>query len=107
MAQTCSKCARLNPAEASYCYYDGSALSTHTANGGPVNSGSQPFPHPSVFPSGKPCRNFDQLALACQEHWQEAIELLQQGFLEAFLGGLGRTDLAQAARAAARFPERN
>jgi hypothetical protein len=51
-----------------------------TANGGPIKTGSQPFPHQCVFPSGKVCRDFDQLALACQENWTETRELLQQGF---------------------------
>src|SRR5207247_658673 len=32
---------------------------------------------------------------------------LQQGFLENFFGGLGRADLAFAAREAARFPDRD
>jgi hypothetical protein len=107
MAQTCGKCSRINPAEASYCYYDGSALGVGSANGGPINTGSQPFPHPFVFPSGKVCGNFDQLALAFHENWKEAQELLQQGFLETFLGGCGRTDLAMAAREAARNPDQD
>jgi len=44
MPQTCSKCSRVNPAEASYCYYDGSVLDGHRQNGGPVNAGTQAFP---------------------------------------------------------------
>jgi hypothetical protein len=104
MAQTCNKCSRINPSEASYCYYDGSALAAHGANGGPIHTGSQPFPHPFVFPSGKACHNFDQLALSCHENWKETRELMGKGFLEKFLGGLGRTDLAAAAREAARNP---
>lgn len=105
MVQTCSKCSRINPAEASYCYYDGSVLGSHGVNGGPINTGSQPFHHFFVFPSGKTCRNFDQLAVACQQHWTEAAELLQQGLMENFLGGLGRADLALAARESAHYPD--
>jgi hypothetical protein len=82
-------------------------LDGHRDNRGPVNTGSQPFPNQFVFPSGKVCCNFDQLALACHENWKETQELLQQGFLETFLGGLGRTDLALAAREAARNPDRD
>src|SRR5262249_10406342 len=41
--------------------------------------------------------DFDQLALAIHENWKETLELLRQGFLETFLGGIGRTDLASAA----------
>ena len=107
MPQTCSKCSRVNPDEAGYCYYDGSALDGQSADGGPIHTGSQPFPHQFVFPSGKVCSNFDQLALACHENWKETQELLQQGFLETFLGGLGRTDLALAAREAAHNPDRD
>lgn len=105
MAQTCSTCSRINPTEAFYCFYDGSALVGRTANGGRIKTGSQPFPHQCVFPSGKVCRDFDQLALACQENWTETRELLQQGFLETFLSGLGRLDLAAVAREAAHNPD--
>ncbi|HEV3262805.1 MAG TPA: hypothetical protein VG013_38580 [Gemmataceae bacterium] len=108
MPQTCSKCSRVNPAEASYCYYDGMVLGGnghHGAYAGPINTGTQPFHNQFVFPTGQVCRNFDQLALACHENWSAAAELLRQGYLETFLGGLGRADLAQAAREAARFPD--
>src|SRR6516164_10041108 len=107
MSQTCSKCSRVNPPEASYCYYDGSLLEGHSQNGGGVRAGSQTFANPFVFPSGLICRNFDQLAQACQDNWASAVELLQEGYLEKFLGGLGRADLAFAAREASRFPDRD
>src|SRR5438552_2586161 len=108
MAQTCTKCSRANPAEAVYCYFDGFVLAGHARNGGgPVAVGSQAFAHPFVFPAGRVCRSFDELALACQEDWATARGLLQQGYLESFLGGLGRVDLARAARAAAKFPDRD
>src|SRR5262245_30331050 len=107
MAQLCNKCSRANPDEASYCYYDGVVLGLHGLNGGPLHTGTQTFPTAFVFPSGRSCRNFDQLALAIQENWSEAVELLRQGFIEAFLGGLGRADLAMAAKEAGRFPDRD
>ncbi|MBV9125244.1 MAG: hypothetical protein JO112_17955 [Planctomycetes bacterium] len=110
MTQICRKCSRPNPEEASYCYYDGQVLGGPGArgvNGGPVNTGTQPFPTPFVFPTGEVCRNFDELAMACQEKWKPAVELLRQGFLETFLGGLGRADLAMAAREASRFPDQD
>jgi hypothetical protein len=107
MAQTCTKCSRVNPAEASYCYYDGSLLEGHSQNGGAIRAGTQSFPNHFVFPSGLICRNFDQLAQACQENWPSAVELLQQGYLENFFGGLGRADLAFAARESSRFPDRD
>jgi len=107
MVQTCTKCSRANPVEAVYCYFDGFVLGGHARNGGPVAVGAQAFANPFVFPSGRKCRSFDELALACQEDWAAACDLLHQGFLETFLGGLGRTDLALAAREAARFPDRD
>jgi hypothetical protein len=105
MAQTCRQCARVNPAEAFYCYFDGAILDGHGRVASPLISGTKPFHNLFVFPSGRACANFDQLALACQELWPEALQLLQQGYLESFLGGLGRTDLALAAREASHFPD--
>jgi hypothetical protein len=107
MLQTCNKCSRANPPEAIYCYFDGLVLGGHARNGGPVAVGAQPFNSPFVFPHGRACRSFDELALACQENWDAARDLLQQGYLESFLGGLGRIDLAMAAKEAARFPDRD
>src|SRR4029077_12427922 len=66
---------------------------------------ARPFGSPFVFPDGRSCRNFDELALACQEEWSTACGLLKEGFLESFFDGLGRMDLAGAAREAARFPD--
>ena len=103
MSLVCAHCSRVNPEEAAYCYHDGVALAGRV--GGPINAGSALFPHPFVFPNGHACRNFDQFALACQQHWSAAIELLKEGFLGSFFGGLGRVDLARAAAEAAKFPD--
>jgi hypothetical protein len=105
MVQTCSKCSRANPPEAVYCYYDGFVLGGHSRNGGPVAVGAQAFSHPFVFPGGRQCRSFDELAVACQEQWTAARDLLHKGYLENFFGGLGRVDLALAAKEAAKFPD--
>jgi hypothetical protein len=105
MVQTCSKCSRANPADAVYCYYDGLVLGGHSRNGGPVAVGSQAFASSFVFPTGKTCRSFNELALACQDDWKTARDLLKQGYLENFLGGLGRIDLVMAAKDAAKFPD--
>ncbi|MBI3410153.1 MAG: hypothetical protein HY040_17560, partial [Planctomycetes bacterium] len=107
MTQVCRQCSRINPPEASYCYHDGVLLGGHSANGGPLNAGAAPFPSQFVFPNGLMCRNFDQLAMSCQEHWSAAADLLRQGFLSTFLGGMGRADLAIAANEAAQFPDRD
>src|SRR5262245_19695205 len=95
MANTCTHCSRVNPPEALYCYHDGRALA-QAAGAGPQNVGAQAFPTPFVFPDGRPCRTFDELALTCQQNWPAARELLRQGLLENFLGGLDRADLAMA-----------
>lgn len=108
MPQTCSRCQRVNPGDAVYCYFDGAILGGgNGASGGPVNVGQQPFPNQFVFPTGQTCRNFDQLALTCQQNWKAAVEVLQKGFLESFLGGMGRIDLANAAKEAAKFPDQD
>lgn len=106
MGQTCSQCSRVSPADALYCYFDGLALPGQAARNGPVHVGTQPFPTPFVFPNGRSCRNFDQLALACQDDWPAAIRALENGDLANFLGGLGRSDLAQVARETTRNPNR-
>ena len=105
MAQTCTKCNRANPSDAVYCYYDGMVLNGQGRAGGPVAVGAQTFNNPFVFPSGKTCRTFNELALACQDEWSAAKDLLRQGFLETFFGGLGRMDLAMAAKQSAQFPD--
>jgi hypothetical protein len=103
MALVCAQCSRVNPPEAAYCYHDGTALAGRA--GGPLNAGSALFPTPFVFPGGHTCRNFDQLAITCQHNWHAALDLLKQGFLASFFGGLGRVDLAVVAQEAAKFPD--
>lgn len=105
MVQACSKCSRANPEDAVYCYFDGFVLSGQGRAGGPIAIGSQPFSSPFVFPSGRMCRSFDELTLACNEEWKNARDLLKQGYLESFLAGLGRIDLAMAAKESAQFPD--
>ncbi len=107
MTQHCNRCQRANPPEAVYCYFDGFVLAGHGGAGGPVAVGSQAFQNAFVFPSGRSCRSFNELALACQEEWTSACDLLKQGHLERFLSGLGRIDLALAAKEAGKFPDRD
>jgi hypothetical protein len=109
MSQTCRDCSRVNPSEAAYCYYDGVQLNGRNdlpADGSSISFANWAFPRPFVFPSGEVCRNFPQLARACRKNLPGACDVLAQGFLEAFLGSLGRVDLALAAREAARHPDR-
>jgi hypothetical protein len=106
MPLVCRQCSRVNPDAAYYCYFDGSALAGRASIGGPVNLGTQPFPSPFVFASGVQCKNFDQLAVACQEHWKEAADALADGVIAGFFASIGRADLARAAKDAAEFPDR-
>jgi hypothetical protein len=105
MPQTCPKCSRINPAEALFCFQDGIPLRALDGRVDRVDPGSRPFPVPFVFPSGVTCLTFDQLALACVNDWPGAVALLRQGFFSGFLSSLGREDLAQEARQAARYPD--
>ncbi len=107
MALMCPKCRRANPAVAAYCYFDGNILAADGSAGGPLNPATLPFPMPFVFPTGQTCNNFDQLALACLNNWTMARDLVKQGMFRGFLGGLGRTDLAMAADAAAKYPDQD
>ncbi len=104
MTSTCRKCQRINPSEAAYCYHDGIPLGGH-GRGAALPIGDQLFPTPFLFPSGHVCRTFNELSLGCHGDWAVTRELLQQGHLERFLGGIGRIDLAMAAREAARQPD--
>jgi hypothetical protein len=104
MPLICPYCRRSNPPEALYCYHDGSALGTRTLTTDPTRLWfSQPF----VFPSGRVCRTFDELALACLDDWNGTLALLRQGVLGQFLSSLGRADLYQAAREAVEYPDRD
>src|SRR5262249_8738158 len=84
--------------------FDGTLLNGHGA-AGPVPGMRQVFAHAFVFPSGRQCRSYDELALACDEEWDEARSLLLQGYLERFLVSVGRADLARAARRAPPPPD--
>ncbi|MCS7168664.1 MAG: hypothetical protein RMI91_13995 [Gemmatales bacterium] len=104
--QVCPKCQRANPAEATYCYFDGAVLvSTATLGYGPINVANLPFPRPFVFASGRMCRTFNELAIGCIQEWQAAKEMLTGGYFESFLAGIGRLDLALAARQEAQYPD--
>jgi hypothetical protein len=105
MPHLCRVCNRLSPDAARYCHYDGAAFIS--AEQGPIAVGARLFPTPFVFPSGKSCRTFDELVLGCDTDWEMARDLLAQGTLEKFLGGIGRGDLAVAAQVAAREADRD
>jgi hypothetical protein len=106
MSHVCRTCSRVNPADALFCYFDGVALDSHHL-GGPVAAGGKLFPTPFVFPSGRQCRNFDELVRVADEDWPAAQEVLRDGFFESFLGSIGRADLALAARQAVKEADRD
>ncbi len=107
MTRLCQKCSRINPPEAAFCHHDGMSLNgTRGAEpGASIDFSTWTFPAPFVFPGGETCRNFVQLALACNRDLTVSTEILQQGFLESFFASLGRLDLAVAAKGAARSPD--
>jgi hypothetical protein len=51
-----------------------------------------------VFPSGRRCRTFDELAQGCQEEWNAARDLLRQGIFGQFFTNNGRADLLRASQ---------
>jgi hypothetical protein len=107
MVRICQQCRSANPADAVYCYQDGVFLNGNGGGDVPaINVAQRPFAVPFVLPSGRECKNFNQLALACQADPATALNLLRKGHLESFLAAQGRSDLAEAAHAAARAADR-
>jgi hypothetical protein len=104
MPLICPRCQRTNPPEALYCHHDGGALGAHPVS---LDRTRLWFPQPFVFPGGRSCRTFDELALACLDDWNGALALLRQGVLSRFLHTLGRADLSRAAHEAAQNPDRD
>jgi hypothetical protein len=101
--RVCHSCRRTNPPLAAYCYFDGTPLATEAR--GPRALGAEQFPTPFVFPSGRTCRSFEELARACRQNWAEARCLLKDGGYRPFLMPLGRADLVQAVDRAASHPD--
>jgi hypothetical protein len=106
MPNTCPACSRLNPAGAVYCHYDGRNL-TGSPQTGALNVGTMAFAMPFCFADGRSCANFNQLALACDERWEESKSLLAEGTWSSFFSAIGRLDLANVAKEAAKEPDRD
>jgi hypothetical protein len=100
--QVCPRCQRANPGEAVYCYFDGVVLRQGPGAGGPLPG---QLLHEFVFPSGRRCRTFDDLVQGCQYEWEDARDMLRRGEFAQFLAGVGRLDLARAAREAQTQPD--
>ena len=105
MVVSCPTCKRANPPEAYYCYFDGAALSKGQT--GPLQIGSIPFGQKFFFADGHSCNNFNELALACNSHWEEAKGLLADNVWPNFFRSMGRLDLAEVARLASLEPDRD
>jgi hypothetical protein len=99
----CPRCQRANPDEAVFCHFDGAELRPAHGDGNVVRTAR--LPHEFVFPSGRRCTTYDELAQGCQEEWEVARGLLQQGAFRHFLTGLGRMDLAHSAQKALSQPD--
>ena len=97
----CVQCSRPNPDGSLYCCFDGRSLGAMAAKPAAVGRFATPF----VFPLGKVCGTFDDLARACLEDWPTALRLLGDGTYIAFFNRIGRLDLASLARQAATFPD--
>ena len=91
-AQTCPRCKRANPDLAVYCYYDGYELRA------PTDGTAFRMPSEFVFPSGRRCHTYDELAQACQDEWSAARDLLHNGAFGKFFTSCGRADLVRAAQ---------
>jgi hypothetical protein len=91
----CPRCQRANPEAAIFCYFDGAVLQDGVGAAAAMRL-MQEF----VFPSGRRCRTFDELAQGCQEEWNAARDLLRQGVFGQFFTTNGRADLFRASQEA-------
>src|SRR5262249_23062002 len=89
----CPRCQRPNPEVALYCHFDGTELRS-----GQAHVGAGVLAQEFVFPGGRRCRAFDELAQACQDEWAGAREMLRQGAFVHYFSAVGRMDLARAAQ---------
>ncbi len=105
MIRRCPACQRVNPSDATFCFFDGKPLTSSAGGTSSIDFAGIAFPRPFVFPSGARCDNFRQLALACVSHAEETIQSLRTGLLGTFFGGMGRADLARAVKTLAAIPD--
>ena len=87
----CPRCKQPNPDYAVYCHFDGVILQAQQS-AAPLR-----LPSDFVFPSGRRCRTFDELAQGCQEEWTAARDLLMRGMFAQFFRAANRADLVRAA----------
>jgi hypothetical protein len=97
----CPRCKNSNPDTAAFCYFDGEALRAGQA------AAANKLANEFVFPSGRKCRTYDELAVGCNEEWAVARDLLKKGIFQKYFNSGGRADLAKAAAEAMRQPDSN
>ena len=107
MVQTCSKCSRANPADAVYCYYDGLVLGGHSAQRRPRRRRRPGVRQPVRLPHRQDLPQLQRAGPGLPGRLERRPRPAKQGYLETFLGGLGRIDLVMAAKEAAKFPDRD
>src|SRR5215218_1392290 len=93
----CPRCRRSNPEPAFFCWFDGYELRPYAGH-------AQKLAHDFTFPSGRRARTFEELAQICQEDWNAARGLLQQGAFRQYFVSIARHDLADRAEEAAKHP---
>lgn len=96
-ALICPRCQRANPDVAVFCYFDGSEL-RHVDGAGRAVQGR--LAREFIFPSGRRCATFDDLAQGCQDEWSIARDLLRQGTFTQFFTQIGRADIVKAVQEA-------
>ena len=87
----CPRCQHVNPEYAVYCHFDGVVLQAHQ------QAAAHRLPSEFVFPSGRRCKTFDELAQGCQEEWTAARDLLMRGVFAKYFRACNRADLVRAA----------
>ena len=87
----CPRCKHVNPEYAIYCHFDGVVLQAHQ------HADLFRLPNEFIFPSGRRCKTFDELAQGCQEEWSAARDLLMRGVFAQFFRSCNRADLVRAA----------
>ena len=86
MAIKCPKCGSANPDNARYCWNDGTALATQTGF------------HPFRFRGGAAAASLMELGAQVDKNWDDGKYHLYRGDFANWLSGIGRGDLASAAR---------
>lgn len=94
----CPRCKHVNPEYATYCHFDGVVLQAQQS------AAAHRLPSEFVFPTGRRCATFDQLAQGCQEEWTAARDLLMRGVFVQFFRACKREDLVRAANDAKAIP---